>query len=214
MRTLTAFCGVIFITAAAFACKHQRSVETSTNAAATQSSSDNEFAIQMRRDLEPKLKAVLPAGWSISNDSNSITLARDEKVFIYSSLQWPAYTDKSMDEMVLQYGQQIIYRLTLRFIPRLNQPQYAALKQAWLDCRVDNKPGPTFSIERWEQAQNCYHTKQPPIYYTDRYTIYLDQPDWWPALKIYPNAAANESNRLHASLDELFNRYEKAETRN
>ena len=156
-----------------------------------------------------KLKSVLPAGWSISNDANSITLTRNEKVFLYSSIQWPAFTDKSMDEMVRKYGQEIVYNLTLRFVPRLNQTQYAALKQAWLDCHIDNPPGPTFSIQAWEDAQNCYHDKEPPAYYTESYSIYVDQPDWWSALKIYPEVAANESDRLHESLDELFSRYEK-----
>ena len=115
-----------------------------------------------------------------------------------------------MDENVRAYGQEIVYHIILRFVPRLNN---AALRQAKDDCHVDNPPGPTFSIEKWKDAQDCYHARQPPIYYTDTYSIYIDQPDWWSALKIYPEAAADESNRLHASLDELFRRYEKPHRR-
>lgn len=213
MRTLTLFGVIIFMIAVGFACNHQRSIEKSADdVSAAQSSSNNEFAMQIHPDVEPKLRAVLPAGWSISSDATSITLTRDEKVFIYSSLSWPAFTDKSMDEMVRQYGQEIVYRMTLRFVPRLNRTQYATLKQAWRDCHIDNEPGPRFSIKKWQDAQDCYHAKEPPAYYTDTYTIYVDQPDWWSELKIYPEAAANESNKLHAALDKLFSRYERAKS--
>ena len=213
MRTsMLAVSAVTFMIASISACKHRVSFETSSNPpSATQSSTQDRFTDEIQGDMQRKLKAILPQGWSISSDSNSITLTRNEKAFIFSSMQWPAFSDKSFDEMVRQYGQEIVYRLTLRFIPRLKQTQYVALKQAWLACEVENKPGPTFSIENWQKAQDCYHAKQPPVYCTNTYTIYIDQPDWWSELKIYPEAAANESNKVHASLDKLFSRYEKVQ---
>jgi len=164
---------------------------------------------ELSPDIEPKLRAVLPFGWSITRGPDSITLARDVEVFIYSSLNWPAFIDKSMDEMVREYGHEVVYSLTLRFVPRLRRTEYVALKRQYDACQLENKPGPTFSIEKWERAQECYRARQPPVYYTNRYTIYVDQPDWWSELKIYPKAAATESERVHRSLDKLFSRYEK-----
>ena len=153
----------------------------------------------------------MPNGWSIARTPNSITLARDEKVFIYSTLNWPATSDRPMDNMVREYGNEIVYRITLRFIPRLQKNEYAGLRREWQACHIENKPGPTFSIEAWVKPRECYRARQPPLYYTNRYTIYVDQPNWWPELKLYPNAAAIESVRVHASLDRLFIRYEKAQ---
>jgi hypothetical protein len=208
-QSLTLLVVVILIVVGCYACKHQQSLALSPQDARATQSGDDDFAVQMRRDVEPKLKSVLPIGWTLTSDRDSITLTRGEKVFLFSSLQWPAMWPVN-DETIRKYGQPIVYRVTLRLVPRLNQKQYAALKKAWLDCHVDNPPGPTFSIEKWEDAQNCYHAKQPPAYYTDTFSIYVDQPDWWSGLRIYPEAAANESNKLHTSLDQLFGRYENA----
>lgn len=168
-----------------------------------------DYSNDLGHEIGPKLKAVLPDGWSIGYGPNSISLGRDQKVFIYSTANWPAASDETMDEMVRRFGEEIVYRVTLRFISRLTQTEYAALKREWKACYIDNKPGPTFSIEKWLRAQDCYRAKQPPVYYSNKYSVYLDQPDWWSELKIYPQTAANESKKVHDSIEKLFSRYER-----
>ena len=168
---------------------------------------------ELGRDIEPDLKALLPIGWSINHGPNSLILSRDEPVFIYSPIQWPVAIEKSMDEMVRKYGEEIVYRVTLRFIPRLTQAEYAALKREWKRCHVENKPGRTFSIEKWERSQECYRAKQPPVYYNKRYSVYVERPDWWSALHIYPQKAANECSSVHASIAKILRPYESVRPR-
>jgi hypothetical protein len=176
-------------------------------------SSHAENSNELGREIGPKIKAMLPDDWSISYGPNSISLTRNQKVFIYSTANWPSVSKETIDEMVRRFGEEIVYRVTLRFIGRLTQNEYDALKREWKACHINNKPGPTFSIEKWSRAQECYRAKQPPVYYTKRYSVYLDQPDWWTALEIYPQSAANESTKVHESIDKLFDRYERVSKR-
>ena len=170
-------------------------------------SGDNSY--ELRRDIGPKLHAILPDEWSISYGVNSIILTRNRKVFLYSTVNWPAVSGETMDELVRRFGEEITYRITLRFINRLTHSEYAILKTEWNGCHIDNRPGPSFSIEKWSKAQECYRAKQPPIYYSKNFSVYVDQPDWWSELEIYPASAANESKRVHESMDKIFNRYER-----
>ena len=170
-------------------------------------------SFELGRELGPKLKSMLPDNWSISYGPNSLSLIRDQKVFIYSPANWPAFNQETLDEMVRRFGEEIVYRVTLRFVGRLTPAEYAALKREWKACDIDNKPGPSFSIEKWSRAQECYRAKQPPVYYSKRYSVYVDQPDWWSALKIYPQTAAGESKKVHEAIDRLLYRYERVSKR-
>ena len=170
-------------------------------------------SFELGHEVGPKLKAMVPDNWSISYGPNSLTVSRDQKVFIYSSANWPAFHRESLDEMVRRFGEEIVYRVTLRFVDRLTQTQYAALKREWKACGIDNKPGTTFSIAGWSRAQECYRAKQPPVYYSKRYSVYVDQPDWWSALEIYPQTAADESKKVHEAIDRLLYRYERVSKR-
>ena len=176
-------------------------------------SSHKQNSFELGREVGPKLEAMLPDNWSISYGPNSLSLTRDQKVFIYSSANWPAFHQETLDEMVRKFGEEIVYRVTLRFVGRLTRTEYAALKREWKACHIDNKPGPTFSIEKWLRAQECYRAKQPPVYYSKRYSVYVDQPDWWSELKIYPQTAADESKKVHEAIDRLLYRYERVSKR-
>jgi hypothetical protein len=157
---------------------------------------------------------MLPDNWAIDYGPNSIHLSRAQKVFVYSPANWPAFSEEKLDELVRKFGgEEIVYRVTLRFIPRLTPTEYAALKREWKACYIENKPGPTFSIEKWSKSQECFRAKQPPVYYSKKYSVYLDQPDWWSELKIYPQTAANESKKVHDSIEKLLNRYERVSKR-
>src|SRR5437899_2221423 len=87
MRTsMLAVSAVTFMIASISACKHRVSFETSSNPpSATQSSTQDRFTDEIQGDMQRKLKAIRSPGWSISSDSNSITLTRNEKAFIFSS---------------------------------------------------------------------------------------------------------------------------------
>src|ERR1044072_4996541 len=107
---------------------------------ATSIPSDN--SSDLGHELGPKLKAMLPDNWSISYGPNCIWLSRDQKAFIYSTANWPAVRDETMDGMLRRFGEEIVYRVILRFTGRLTQTEYAALKRKWKACHIDNKPGP------------------------------------------------------------------------
>lgn len=174
-------------------------------------SKQNSF--ELGRELGPRLEGMLPDNWSVSYGPNSLSLTRDQKVFIYSSANWPAFHQETLDEMVRRFGEEIVYRVTLRFVGRLTQAEYAALKKEWKACEIENKPGSTFSIEKWLRAQECYRAKQPPVYYSKRYSVYVDRPDWWSALEIYPQTAADEAKKVHGAIDKLLYRYDRVSSK-
>ena len=68
-----------------------------------------------------------------------------------------------------------------------------------------NEGGPT--INEWENGVSEFNKRKIPIYFTDRYSIYVEKPDVFPD-EVYPGSAASECRQVIASLDQLFNRYE------
>jgi len=113
-----------------------------------------------------------------------------------------------LEEWAKKYGTEVTYTITLRFAPLLPNEQYAQLKQERAPYeRILNEGAPT--IKEWERGVNEFNARQLPIYFTDRYSIYVKKSDRY-LERVYPESAGDECKQVIGSLDRLFHRYEPA----
>jgi hypothetical protein len=113
-----------------------------------------------------------------------------------------------LEEWAKKYGTEVTYTLTLRLAPLLPNERYAQLKQERAPYeRILNEGALT--IKEWERGVNEFNARQLPIYFTDRYSIYVEKSDGY-LERVYPESAGDECKQLIGSLDKLFHRYEPA----
>jgi len=156
--------------------------------------------------IETKIKSVLPAGWSLKREGKTFQLTRSENLWVYGSMQMDIRAP--LEEWAKKYGTEVTYTITLRFAPRLPNEQYAQLKQERAPYeRILNEGAPT--IKEWERGVNEFNARQLPIYFTDRYSIYVEKSDGY-LERVYPESAGDECKQVIGSLDRLFHRYEPA----
>ena len=153
----------------------------------------------LRQEVEPKLRAVLPRGWSLSAAGKTFVLTRGERLWVYNPVNMP---NKRPD----QIGIEKTYTVTLRFEPLLTGDEYQRLKAARAPYEeVVNEGAP--SAWEWSAGVEEFHRHEVPVYFTEKYSIYAEKSDSFP-LRVYPEPAAAECRRLIDALDGLFTRYE------
>jgi hypothetical protein len=166
-----------------------------------------------------QLRSILPDGWSLRQSSNTVRLIRDRKVILYSTLNMDvAFCQKSglaheqpCAEAAREIGHEDFFSIHLRLIPKLSRAEYARFKDTQAACPVSPPAGPDFNSDQWEESWKCRLANEPPVYFTDQYSIFVERSDL--GLRIYPGETATECNRVAASLDRLFQRYEKRDAR-
>lgn len=156
--------------------------------------------------IEQKLRSMLPKGWSLSTEENTFTLSRDEKVWVYVNVGWDV-RGGTFEEQVKKNGFEENYKITLRFDPRLSDSEFQRLKleREPFEHVVNNGAR---SKNEWSDAIQGFYKHKVPTYFTEKYSIFAEKSDDYPA-QIFPETVLPECKQVLASLDQLFERYEK-----
>jgi len=163
-------------------------------------------------EIEHKLRSILPKGWSLTAKENTFTLRREESVTLYVEVAWDVRRFQSFEEAVRHYGSLENYQIVLRFEPRLSDAEYEQLRVRRQPFeRILNEGA--HSKDEWDKGIEEFYKRKVPVYFTERYSVFADKSDNYP-VKIYPESAVPECKRVLASLDKLFQRYERSEGRN
>ena len=156
------------------------------------------------------LKTMLPAGWEITTQGNTLKLTRSSKLWVYNRMQQDV--GLSLDEWVKRVGDEVTYSITLRFEPLISREQYDQLKSERAPYeRIVNEGGG--DMHEWELAVNEFNKRSLPVYFSDRYSIYAEKPDVFPE-RLYPESAAFECRQVVSALDQLLKRYESFSGKN
>jgi len=174
------------------------------------SSPPNTNADDLGQLIEPKLASILPQGWSLIRSAETFTLSRNEKVFLYN----PVGLDvrNTIEQNAKKYGVEDNYVIKLRFQPLMTREAYERLE-------LQRKPfeilinGGARDKDEWSKAIEEYYRYKVPVYFTDKYTVFAERSDAYPT-KVYPEIVFPEGKQVVASLDTLFQRYEKNVGRN
>lgn len=179
----------------------------SVSSCSVQPRSDIPSPLGPDRDIEHKLRSILPEGWSLATHEDTFTLLRGEKVWLYVQVGWDV-RGESFEESVKRYGSLENYRIILRFAPRLSASEFEKLRlEREPFARVLNEGGRSKS--EWGKAVEEFYKHRVPVYVTDNYSVFAEKSDDYP-VKIYPESVTAECKRVLASLDALFPRYEKS----
>ena len=163
-------------------------------------------------EIEHKLRTILPKGWSLAAKENTFTLRREERVTLYVEVAWDVRRFQSFEEAVRHYGSLENYQIVLRFEPRLLAEEYEQLRVRRQPFeRILNEGA--HSKDEWGKGIEEFNKHKVPVYFTDRYSVFADKSDNYP-VKIYPESVVPECKGVLASLDRLFQRYERSEGRN
>ena len=163
-------------------------------------------------EIEHQLQSILPKGWSLTAKENTFTLRREERVTLYVEVAWDVRRFQSFEEAVKHYGSLENYQILLRFEPRLSDAEYEQLRMRRQPFeRILNEGA--HSKDEWAKGIEEFHKRKVPVYFTERYSVFADKSDNYP-VKIYPKSVVPECKGVLASLDKLFQRYEKSEGRN
>jgi hypothetical protein len=158
-------------------------------------------------DVEHKLRSILPEGWSLLTEDNTFTLSRNEKVWLYVQVGWDI-RGRSFEENVKKYGSEEKYEIILRFEPRLSDSEFQKLKLERESYERALNEG-TRSKNEWADGIQEFYKHRVPIYVTDKYSVFAEKSDDYP-VRIYPESVLPECRRVVASLDSLFQRYQKS----
>lgn len=164
-------------------------------------------------EIEHELRSILPKGWSLTAKENTFTLRREEKVTLYVEVAWDLRRFQSFQEAVRHYGSVENYRIVLRFEPRLSDAEYEQLRLRREPFERIVNGSVARSKDEWAKGIEEFYKRKVPVYFTEKYSVFADKSDNYP-VKIYPESVAPECQRVLASLDTLFQRYEKSEGRN
>ena len=167
-------------------------------------------ADELGRVIEPKLASILPQGWSLVRSGETFALSSNEKVFLYN----PVGVDigKTEEENAKQNGVAENYVIELKFEPLITGEEYERLVS-------ERKPFETLvnggarTKDEWWKAVVDFYRRRVPIYHTDKFTVFARKSDNYPT-KVYPGSVVSEGKKVMASLDGLFERYEKNLGRN
>jgi hypothetical protein len=160
-------------------------------------------------EIQTKLRSILPAGWSLYTKDNVFTISRNEKVWRYVQVAWDVSDlRKSFEEAVKKYGREERYEIRLRFEPRLTDSEYQRLRTEREPYRkiLDVGAG---SKSEWGEGISAFYKHEVPVYVTEKYSVFAQKSDDYP-VQIYPESVVPECRHVLASLDSLFQRYEKS----
>jgi hypothetical protein len=162
-------------------------------------------------EMEHKLRSILPKGWSLTTREDTFILRREEKVTLYVEIAWDVRRFQSFEEAVRHYGSVENYQIALRFEPRLSDTKYEQLRARRQPFeRILNEGA--HSKDEWSKGIEEFYKRKVPVYFTERFSVFADKSDRYP-VKIYPESVVPECKQVLASLDALFQRYEKSEGR-
>jgi len=68
------------------------------------------------------------------------------------------------------------------------------------------------SKDEWAKGIEEFYKRKVPVYFTERYSVFAEKSDNYP-VRVYPESVVPECKRVLASLDTLFQRYERSEGR-
>jgi hypothetical protein len=162
-------------------------------------------------EIEHEIRSILPKGWSLTAKEDTFTLLREEKVTLYVEVAWDLRRFQSFEEAVRHYGSLENYQIVLRFEPRLADAEYEEL-------RLRREPFETIlnegahSKDEWDKGIEEFYKRKVPVYFTERYSVFAEKSDNYP-VRVYPESVVPECKRVLASLDTLFQRYERSEGR-
>ncbi|MBN2308851.1 MAG: hypothetical protein JXR94_07780 [Candidatus Hydrogenedentes bacterium] len=157
------------------------------------------------------LSEDLPAGWRCITDLDCIVIFREEKVTLLNPSGLPGlpgWRGIDGDEILREYGLESQYMMVLVFRPRLSDEQYAKLVES-RDTAL-RKIGEDGDLDTKETAYNLTTEKERhpiPEYFNERYSIYVHRTDR-PCFLVYPEAAAQERDRILATLSQFMEKYE------
>ena len=162
-------------------------------------------------EIERELRSILPKGWSLTAKEDTFTLLREEKVTLYVEVAWDLRRFQSFEEAVRHYGSLENYQIVLRFEPRLSDAEYEELRLRREPFETSLNEG-AHSKDEWAKGIEEFYKRKVPVYFTERYSVFAEKSDNYP-VRVYPESVVPECKRVLASLDTLFQRYERSEGR-
>ena len=163
-------------------------------------------------EIERELRSILPKGWSLTAKEDTFTLLREEKVTLYVEVAWDLRRFQSFEEAVRHYGSLENYQIVLRFEPRLSDAEYEQLRLRREPFERIVNGSVAQSKDEWAKGIEEFYKRKVPVYFRERYSVFAEKSDNYP-VRVYPESVVPECKRVLASLDTLFQRYERSEGR-
>ena len=171
-------------------------------------------------DSVARVSELAPSGWRVGASNDVITVRRDAPVWIMGYISRPPQSG-TKEEFFKRSGQEIHYKLRLRFAPLLSQSKYERLRAARVQAAARLRQGASGKTE-YTQLQKHYEECQVPLFFTAHYSIFVDK---WADIgagagyrieplfiEVYPPEAASEIDAIIKSFGKVFTEYGNSST--
>jgi len=174
-----------------------------------------------------RVKAVVPEGWTVSAEGDTLKVRRDREVETYNNINLPPLGPDEILEYVKGHTRKEPFAITLRFAPRMtveererlhaqNDQAAVALRKKEealegiphkFDQYLPSTPAETRLVEEYQKARKTVHFHDLPRFHGERHSLYAKtSPDF--DAGFFDGEVGRECRRVEARVFALYTAYD------
>ncbi len=174
-----------------------------------------------------RVKAVVPEGWTVAAEGDTLKVRRDRKVELYNNVNLPPGGQDEIREHVKGHTWKEPFEIRLRFAPRMGVEERERLRvendKAAIALRkqeealsgithkfgeyLPNTPEEKKRVEDYDKARKALRFRELPRFHTDRHSLYArTSPDF--GAGFLDEEVGQECRRVEAKVFALYTAYD------